>query len=81
MTINIREKNYLYDERAENNVCSADILLIMPHPERVDDRLYVYRWYSKHKQRWFYGVTDKQTQELWADFCQKVVKKYIKKKH
>ena len=79
MTINIREKNYLYDERAENNVCSADILLIMPHPERVDDRLYVYRWYSKQRKQWVYGVTDRKTQTIWEDYCQTIVKKYIKK--
>lgn len=76
MDIKVGKKYYFYDERAELSVCVAHVLGVLPHPEREDDRLVVYRWYSKHKQRWFYGVTDGQTQEIWSDFCQKVVKKH-----
>lgn len=64
---------YFYDERAANDVCKAHVLSVLPHPEREDDRLIVYRWYGKHKQRWWYGVTSISQQELWADYCQKVV--------
>lgn len=76
MDIKVGKKYYFYDERAEHSVCVAHVLGVMPHPEREDDRLIVYRWYGKHKQRWFYGVTDGQTQGIWTDFCQKVVKKH-----
>lgn len=64
---------YLYDDRAVNDVCKAHVLKVLPHPEREDDRLVVYRWYGKHKQQWWYGVTSISQQELWADYCAKVV--------
>ena len=65
--------NYFYDDRAEEDVCKAHVLHILPHPEREDDRLIVYRWYGKHRQRWWYGVTTLSQQELWVDYVQKVI--------
>lgn len=65
--------NYFYDDRAEEDVCKAHVLHILPHPEREDDRLIVYRWYGKHRQRWWYGVTTISQQELWADYVKKVI--------
>lgn len=62
-----------YDDRAEEDVCKAHVLHILPHPERVDDKLIVYRWYGKHRQDWWYGVTTISQQELWADYVQKVI--------
>ena len=64
---------YLYDDRATDDVCKAHVLHILPHPEREGDQLIVYRWYGKHRQRWWYGVTDMRQQELWADYVQKVI--------
>lgn len=73
--MNIKEgkQYYFYDNRAEDDVCKAHVLHIFPHPEREDDRLIVYRWYGKHHQRWWYGVTTISQQELWADYVQKVI--------
>ena len=73
MVIIVGKTNYFYDTRAEEDVCKAHVLHILPHPEREDDRLIVYRWYGKHRQRWWYGVTTLSQQELWADYVQKVI--------
>ena len=72
--MNCREGNkiYLYDDRAENNVCAANILKVIDHPEDPNDRLIVYRWWSNHKKKWFYGVTEIWKQELWKDYVNKV---------
>ena len=65
---------YLYDDRAEEGVCKAHVLHVLPHPERgEDDRLIVYCWYGKHRQHWWYGVTTMSQQELWADYVRKVI--------
>lgn len=81
MDITVGKKYYFYDERAKHSVCTAHVLHILPHPEREDDRLIVYRWYGKYKKRWWYGVTDGRTQVRWKDYCQDVAELYIKKKH
>ena len=73
MNIEEGKQYYFYDDRAEKNVCKAHVLHILPHPDRDDDRLIVYRWYGKHRQRWWYGVTTISKQELWADYVQKVI--------
>lgn len=73
MNIEEGKTNYFYDDRAEEDVCKAHVLHILPHPEREDDRLIVYRWYGKHRRHWWYGVTTISQQELWADYVQKVV--------
>ena len=64
---------YFYDDRATDDVCKAHVLKVLPHPERKDDRLVVYRWYGKHKQHWWYGVTSISQQDLWAEYCAKVI--------
>lgn len=64
---------YFYDDRATDDVCKAHVLKVLPHPERKDDRLVVYRWYGKHKQRWWYGVTSISQQDMWEEYCAKVV--------
>lgn len=74
MNITEGKTYYFYDDRAEGDVCKAHVLHILPHPERDDDRLIVYRWYGKHRQHWWYGVTTISQQELWADYVQKVIK-------
>jgi len=74
MNIEEGKSYYFYDNRATDDVCKAHVLSVLPHPEREDDRLIVYRWYGKHRQRWWYGVTTISQQELWAEYCQKVVK-------
>jgi hypothetical protein len=74
MNIEEGKSYYFYDNRANDDVCKAHVLSVLPHPEREDDRLIVYLWYGKHRQRWWYGVTTISQQELWAEYCQKVVK-------
>lgn len=69
------EIRYLYDHRAADNVVKAHIIVYLPHPERPDDRLIVYRWFGTHKQYWWYGVTDEEEQDLWKDYVQKVLKR------
>lgn len=81
MDITVGKKYYFYDERAKHCVCTAHVLHILPHPERENDRLIIYRWYGKYKKRWWYGVTDGRTQMCWKDYCQDVAEQYIKKKH
>lgn len=44
------------------------------NPEREEDRLIVYRWYGRHKQRWWYGVTTISQQDIWADYCKDAVR-------
>ena len=80
MTIIEGKTNYFYDSRADDDVCKAHVLHILPHPEREDDRLIVYRWYGTHRQHWWYGVTSIGQQELWEDYVQKVIhnRKYKK---
>jgi len=73
MKIKEGKQYYFYDSKAEDDVCKAHVLCILPHPEREDDRLIVYRWYGKHRQRWWYGVTTISQQELWADYVRKVI--------
>ena len=68
------QKRYLYDNRAEDNVCLAHIIEVLPHPEDKDERLIVYRWFGKHKRHWWYGITETWLQDLRADYCQKVVR-------
>ena len=75
---------YLYDDRAEHDVCKAHILAILPHPEDnagrdKTDKLIVYRWYGKHKRYWFYGVTTYWQQTMWADYVKSKVEKFIKR--
>lgn len=74
--MNIQEGKtyYFYDDRAVDDVCKAHVLHILLHPEREEDRLIVYRWYGKHKQRWWYGVTTLSQQQIWADYCKNAVK-------
>ena len=74
--MNIQEgKTYYFrDNRAVDGVCKAHVLHILPHPERDEDLLIVYRWYGKHKQRWWYGVTTLSEQQLWAGYCKKMIK-------
>lgn len=78
--MNIKEgkQYYFYDDRAKDDVCKAHVLHILPHPERDDDKLIVYRWYGKHRQYWWYGVTTISQQKLWSDYVQK--KRFLKKK-
>ena len=70
---------YLFDSRAEHDVCKAHVLHVLPHPENPDERLIVYRWFGKHKRHWWYGITDLYIQNLYADYVKKVVQDYIKK--
>ena len=63
---------HLYEERAEDHVCTAHILKVIDHPEYSNDRLIIYRWWSRHRQKWFYGVTEIWRQELWKDYVNKV---------
>lgn len=74
--MNIQEGKtyYFYDFRAADCVCKAHVLHILPHPEKEEDRLIVYRWYGKHKQRWWYGVTTLSQQQMWADYYTDAVK-------
>lgn len=74
--MNIQEgKTYYFrDYRAADGVCKAHVLHILPHPEKEEDQLIVYRWYGKHKQYWWYGVTTLSEQQLWADYCKNRVK-------
>lgn len=64
---------YFYDDRAVDDVCKAHVLSILPHPEREDDKLVVYRWFGKHRRHWWYGVTSISQQKLWADYVRKVM--------
>lgn len=81
MNIKQGKAYYFYDDRAENDVCKAHVLHILPHPERRDDdQLIVYRWYGKHRQHWWYGVTTMSHQELYADYVQKVINHNKKQK-
>ena len=64
---------YFYDDRATEDVCKAHVLHILPHPERDDDKLIVYRWYGKHRQYWWYGITNFTQQEIWKEYVKKVV--------
>lgn len=72
----IKEGNtyYFYDDRATNNVCKAHVLHILPHPENEGDQLIVYRWYGKHRRRWWYGATTSVIQEIWEEYCKEVVR-------
>lgn len=73
MSIQEGKTYYFYDDRAVDDVCKAHVLNILPHPEREDDRLIVYRWYGKHIQRWWYGVTTISQQEMYANYCKDIV--------
>lgn len=73
MNIEEGKQYYFYNGRAEKSVCKAHVLHILPHPERDDDKLIVYRWYGKYMQCWWYCVTTISQQELWADYVQKVI--------
>lgn len=75
MNIEEGKSYYFYDNRAIDAVCKAHVLKILPHPEHKEDRLIVYRWYEKHRQKWWYGVTTISQQELWYDYCQRVIRK------
>ncbi len=80
MNIQAGKKCYLYNSKAKFDVCTAHILHVMPHPERKDDILIVYRWYGKHKQWWHYDVTSGQEQDIEQEYVQRNVEKYIKRK-
>ena len=69
----VGQKRYLYDDRAEDDVCLAHILHVLPHPEDAGEQLIVYRWFGKHKRHWWYGVTETWKQDLWEAYCQDVV--------
>lgn len=73
--MNIQEGKtyYFYDDRAVDDVCKAHVLNILPHPEREDDRLIVYRWYGKTWRHWWYGVTTISQQEMYANYCKDIV--------
>lgn len=73
MNIEEGKQYYFYDDRAEDDTCKAHVLHILPHPDRADDRLVVYRWFGKHCRYWWYGVTTISQQELWADYVQKII--------
>lgn len=73
-TIQEGKAYYFYDDRATDSVCKAHVLHILPHPDRIDDRLIVYRWFGKHKRRWWYGITTISQQEIWEDYCKDAVK-------
>ena len=80
MNIQEGKSYYFYDDRAVDNVCKAHVLHVLPHPEMEEDRLIVYRWYGKHKQRWWYGVTTISQQEIWADYCKDAVRIAMERK-
>ena len=71
--IKVGKTYYFYDNRAVDDVCKAHVLALLPHPEREDDRLIVYRWWGKHRRYWWYGVTTIRQQEIWADYCKNAV--------
>lgn len=73
-TIKEGKTYYFYDDRAVDDVCKAHVLHILPHPDRIDDRLIVYRWFGRHKRRWWYGITTISQQEIWEDYCKDAVK-------
>lgn len=73
-TIKEGKTYYFYDDRAVDDVCKAHVLHILPHPDRIDDRLIVYRWFGKHKRRWWYGITTISQQEIWEDYCKDAIK-------
>ena len=73
MDIREGKQHFLYDERAAESVCLAYVLHILPHPEREDDRLIVYRWRSSHRKHWWYGVTTISKQESLAEYVSMVV--------
>jgi len=70
-TIQEGKAYYFYDDRATDSVCKAHVLHILPHPESNNNKLIVYRWYGKHRRRWWYGVTTLAIQEIWDEYCQK----------
>lgn len=67
---------YLYEPRAEKNVCKAHVLHVLPHPENPEERLIVYRWFGRRKRGWWYGVTDIFIQDLYAEYVKKVIQKH-----
>lgn len=67
---------WMYDSRAEFDVCYAHILYVLPHPENHNDRLIVYRWFGKNKKWWWYGVTSISDQELEMDYVTKTVERH-----
>lgn len=71
----MEKTRYFYDSRASDDVCKAHIIAELPHPEREDDKLIVYRWFGKHKRWWWYGVTDNRKQDLWADYVKSVLER------
>ena len=70
---------YLYEDRAENSVCKAHVLHILPHPEDPDDNLIVYRWFGKHKRWWWYGITSVSHQRDLEGYVKKMVQRFIKR--
>lgn len=75
MEFEIGRKFYLYEPRAELNVCCAHVLAILPHPEKEDNSLIVYRWYGRYSRCWRYGITDAHTQDEYMDYREKAEKK------
>lgn len=73
MNIEEGKSYYFYDDKAQDAECKAHVLHMLPHPELDDDRLIVYRWYGKHHQRWWYGMTTISQQELWANYVQRII--------
>ena len=77
--IEIEKTYYLYDTRAQFDVCKAHILAVLPHPTDSDDRVIVYRWWGRRHRCWLYGATELSEQQIFEEYVQKNVKKRIKK--
>jgi hypothetical protein len=69
------QRCWLYETRADRDLCYAHILHVLPHPENPDDKLIVFRWFGIHKRWWWYGVTSMSYQELYLDLTTRKVKK------
>jgi hypothetical protein len=69
------QKCWLLEDRAVWNVCNAEILHVLPHPEDPEDKLIVYRWFGTNKKWWWYGITSASYQEENLDYIKKVVNK------
>lgn len=72
------DKCWIFDDRANNDICEAEILHVLPHPEDPEERLIVYRWFGTNKKWWWYGVTDIDYQELNHELIKRKVEKICK---
>lgn len=75
----IGTKRYIYDPRAQDDVCLAHILAVMPHPDNDEDQIIVYRFWGKHRKYYFYGAKQASLLGLWNGYVNDVVQ-YRKKK-